>query len=596
MSKKKTSIKYTARDFDSIKNEIIEYARRYYPNTFKDFSEAGFGSLMVDSVSYIGDVLSFYLDYQANESFLTNASEFDNVLNLAKQMGYKFKNNPSSTGIATFFILVPANSRGTEPDTRYIPVLKKGSEFSSTAGARYTLETTINFRKGDAVVARVSETTGVPTFYAIKSYGTVVSGFKEQEKLSSGEFEKYKTLELKIPGVSEIISVLDSDGNEYYEVDYLSQNTIYRAVSNRDSNTNLYAPDILKPLVVPRRFTVDYHVDKAVLQFGSGAEEDFTNESSLDPKNVSLRLHGKDYYKDDVVDPNRLVISEKMGVCPTNTELTVTYRRNDFDNVNASTNSLDTVVSPVIEFENENNLNSSILEYIRGSLEVSNESPILGDIPDMTVDEVKNRAMNFFGAQFRAVTEQDYETLCYTMPQNFGTIKRAKIVKDRDSFRKNLNMYVVGEDVDGFLSPTNSVVKNNLKTWVSKSKMINDTIDILDAKVVNLQVEFLVIGDVSRDTNEILNECLRNVKSSFSKKPEIAEDFFITEVYKILKDTEGVVDVVDVKIRNVSGGSYSSSYYDIDTNTSPDGRYIMIPDNVVYEIKFPDTDIKGAIK
>ena len=167
MPKKKTPINFISRDFESIKGDLINYAKKYYPNTYKDFSDAGFGSLMIDSVAYIGDVLSFYLDYQANETFIQNAAEFNNVLKIAKQMGYKFQNNPSSNTVLTFFILVPANSTGTAPDTNYIPILKQGTSVRSDAGGLFVLDEDVNFINGETVVARVNETTGLPTFFAI---------------------------------------------------------------------------------------------------------------------------------------------------------------------------------------------------------------------------------------------------------------------------------------------------------------------------------------------------------------------------------------------------------------------------------------------
>ena len=124
---------------------ICQYSKRYYPNSYQDFSQAGFGSLMMDTVSYIGDSLSFYLDYQANETFLQNASEIDNVIALAKQSGYKFANTPSSQGLAAFFVLVPASGDGTKINQSYIPVLKAGAELMSKNGTSFILDQDVDF-------------------------------------------------------------------------------------------------------------------------------------------------------------------------------------------------------------------------------------------------------------------------------------------------------------------------------------------------------------------------------------------------------------------------------------------------------------------
>ena len=141
--KKIVPVDYTARDFDSIKTELVEYARRYYSDTFRDFNEASFGALMLDTVSYVGDMLSFYMDYQANESFVDTSIEYDNVVNHARRLGYKYRGNPTSTGMGTFYVMVPANNLGT-PDTDYMPILKRGSIFSSTAGNQYMLNEDID--------------------------------------------------------------------------------------------------------------------------------------------------------------------------------------------------------------------------------------------------------------------------------------------------------------------------------------------------------------------------------------------------------------------------------------------------------------------
>ena len=220
MPARKTPIKYTSRDFDSIKNDLVEHAKRYYPDTFKDFNEASFGALMLDTVAYVGDILSFYLDYQTSESFLDSAMEYNNVIRLARQMGYKFKSNPSSFGTVAIYCIVPASSTGLGPDTSYLPLLKKGTELSSTSGNVFMLDDEVRFDdpSNEIVVARTDTTTGLPTHYAIRSYGRVVSGLFSVQKISVGSFERFRRVKLDSANVSEIISVRDSEVNEYFEV------------------------------------------------------------------------------------------------------------------------------------------------------------------------------------------------------------------------------------------------------------------------------------------------------------------------------------------------------------------------------------------
>jgi len=590
------AIKYTARDFNSIREELLDYTRRYYPDTFKDFSEAGFGSLMVDTTAYIGDILSFYLDYSANESFLDTAQEYDNIIKLGKQMGYKFPGNASSTGIADFFIIVPSNASGLGPDENYIPILKRGTSLSSVGGALFVLNEDVNFSNPDnqIVVANVN-TNGVPTNYAIKSSGQVISGELNEELISVGGYERLRTIELNNENITEIISVTDSEGNEYYEVDYLSQDIIFKAVTNRDASKQ-YAPSLLKPFSVPRRFTSEKSLDKTVLQFGFGSERDVTSDPMIDPSTTILDFHSRNYVTDASFDPTNLLGTDKLGISPSNTTLRIIYRSNTTETVNVSADSLTTAIDPLFQFELENTLNIAQVDDVRTSLEVSNTDPILGDVSLPNSDELKIRIMDSFSSQNRAVTAQDYRSLAYKMPANFGSVKRASVFKDKDSFRRNLNLYVISEDETGRLETTNTAVKENLKTWLNQSRMINDTIDILDAKVVNIGINFVIVTSLEMSKFDALSNAISQVQSMFVNKMEIGEPFFITDIYSKLNDVEGVVDTVSVEIEQKLGERYSPTIYDFESAFSPDGRYIQVPKNVILEIKFPEVDIIGSVK
>lgn len=590
------AIKYTARDFNSIREELLDYTRRYYPDTFRDFSEAGFGSLMIDTTAYIGDILSFYLDYSANESFLDTAQEYDNILKLGRQMGYKFSGNASSTGIADFFISVPANASGLGPDEDYIPILIRGTTLSSDGGALFVLNEDVNFSNPDneVIVADV-DANGVPTNYAIRASGQVISGELNTELIAVGDYEKLRTIELENENITEIISVTDSEGNEYYEVDYLSQDIIFKAVTNRDTSKQ-YAPNLLRAFVVPRRFTTEKMLDKTILQFGFGSERDTTTNPLIDPATTVLNFHSREYVTDTNFDPTNLLGTDKMGISPSNTTLRIVYRSNTTETVNVAAESLTNVVDPIFQFELENTLNASSIVEVRSSVQVSNPKPILGDISLPNSDELKIRIMDSFSTQNRAVTSQDYRSLIYRMPANFGAVKRASISRDTDSFRRNLNLYVISEDEFGKLEATNTVVKENLKTWLNHSKMVNDSIDILDAKIVNIRINFTVIATLEANRFQVNADSLSAVRSMFENKMEIGEPFFITDIYSRLNDVEGVVDTVNVRIEQVTGERYSPTIYDFDSSFSPDGRYIEVPQNVILEVKFPEVDIIGSVK
>jgi len=593
---RKTPIKYTSREFDSIRNDLIEHAKRYYYDTFKDFNEASFGSLMLDTVAYVGDILSFYLDYQVNESFLDSAIEYNNVLRLARQMGYKFKSNPSSFGTVAIYVIVPASTSGLGPDTAYLPMLRKGTQLSSTSGNTFLLDEEVRFDdpSNEIVVARTDTSTGLPTHYAVRSYGRIVSGVFQIETVIVGSFERFKRIKLDSNNISEIESVVDSEGNEYLEVEHLSQNTVYKEIINKGDNKST-VPSLLRPLIVPRRFVLERDGTGTYLQFGYGGPSEVRTASVAEPKNVVLQLNGRDYITDTSFDPYKLLNTDKFGVAPANTTLTIRYRTNTAANVNAAAGSITRIVSPIIEFANRSDLDNSKVADVVSSLESYNDEPITGDVSLPSSDEIKRRTIDFFATQNRAVTQLDYEALIYAMPERFGSVKRCKVVRDQDSLRRNLNLYIISEDSRGKLLATNTTIKENVKIWLNRNKMISDTIDILDAKIVNIGIDFNVVVDEESNKFQVLADCNQAVRNLFSVMPYIGEPLYLTDIYSALNKVNGVVDTKFVKISRKISGDYSTVMFDIDQATSVDGRYISVPQNVILELKYPDTDIKGAI-
>lgn len=595
-NKKAVAVKYTSRDFQSIKNDLIEYSKRYYPDTFRDFNEASFGALMLDTVAYVGDMLSFYLDFQANESFLDTAVEFDNIIKLGRQLGFRFKGAPSTYGRVSLFIKIPAASNGLGPNYSYAPVLLKGTQFSSGAGAGFILNENVDFSNDnlEVVVAEVNQTTGLPSSYAIKAYGQVISGRIFEDIISVGDFEKFKRIKLAGRNVTEVLSVVDSEGHEYFEVDYLSQNVIYKEVPNHDSNRET-TPFLLKPQIVPRRFVVEQGRTDTFLQFGHGSEEELLVDTQIDPNRVVLNMHGRNHVTDESFDPNKLLQTEKFGVAPSNTTLRVVYRANTAGSANVSAEALTKIVSPQFKFRESESLVRRLKSSVITSMEVTNENPIVGSVSLPTSEELKRRIFDTFSSQNRAVTKQDYISLCYSMPSKFGAIKRANIVQDNDSFKRNLNMYVISEAADESLVQSNMTLKNNLKIWLNRYKMMNDSVDILDARIVNIGINFVIVPEREKNKFDILATASAVLRNKMATVGDIGSPFYITDIYKILNDVDGVVDVVDVRVERKVGSSYSTTFFNISDNTSLDRRYIMVPEDVILEVKFPSTDIQGAI-
>lgn len=593
--KKLLPIDYTHREFETIQQDLLEIAERFYPDSFQDFSEASFGALMLDAVSYVGDQLSFYLDYNVNESFLDTSFQYTNVVRHGAILGYKFGGRPSTYGSVAMFILVPASGTGIGPDTDYLPILKRGTSFSSDSGQSFVLTENIDFAspKNTFVAARVDATTGAPTFYAVKAYGNVVSGHFGQERVPVGAFERFKTVTLDAQNVSEIISVFDTEGNEYFEVDYLVQDMIFKDVANSNfKNDNV--PSILKPTLVSRKFIAQFQREKVTLQFGSGKMG--PSDIIANPQNVAVDVFGKTYVTTTTFDPTRLSDNESFGIVPTNTTLIVTYRTTNGINSNTAVGSLNSVISSNFQFKDRQNLQGSKTADVRNSLEVSNEEPIVGDVTNPTTKEIKQRVYDTFPTQNRAVTQTDYENIAYRMHPKFGAIKRVSVQKDSDSQKRNLNMYVVSEDTAGKLTLCNSTIKNNLKTWINQYRMINDTVDILDPYILNFGIEFVAKPQKMSDKYIVLDKCIEALKKHFAQPLFIGEALYISDIYEVLKKVTGVLDVTKVKVYNKSGGGYSTAGININENLSGDGSYMVVPKNAIMELKYPDVDITGKIR
>tara|TARA_R100001163_G_C5059732_1_gene196432 strand:+ start:262 stop:2058 length:1797 start_codon:yes stop_codon:yes gene_type:complete len=593
--KKILPINYTNREFSTIREDLLSMAERFYPDTFQDFSEASFGAIVIDAAAYVGDQLNFYLDYNVNETFLDTAYEYNNILRHGRILGYKSQGRPSTFGQISLFIIVPASTVALGPDEDYLPILRRGARFTSDTGLNFMLTENVDFAdpKNDVAIARNDTTTGAPTHYAIRAYGGVVSGMMQQEEIEVGAFQRFRTVELPTVNITEIISVFDAQGRQYFEVDYLAQDIVYKELSNNNfKNDNV--PSVIKPYLVARKFVVEYQRDRTVLQFGSGNE----SESNViaKPQTVALDVYGKSYTTDKTFDPTKLTNNQNFGIVPSNTTLTIVYRVTNPTNSNVAVNSLTNVANRVFDYKERSKLNGIKIQEINESLEITNEKPILGDTSFLSAPELKRRVFDTFPTQNRAVTQADYENIAYRMPPKFGSIKRVSVQRDPDSQKRNLNMYVISEDRFGKLIKTNNTIKSNLKTWLNNYRMLSDTIDILDPFILNIGIEFVIKPAPSANKFVVLDDAIRFVRTKYGDTQYIGEQFSVSEVYSYLKEVPGVLDVLKVKLVSKTTSEYSQASITLNDNLSPDGNYLIVPKNAIVEIKFPEIDIKGKVR
>ena len=596
--KNKKLIRYTSRDFDSIKSDLVDHAKRYYPNSYNDFREGSFGSLMFDSVAYVGDILSFYLDYQVNESFLETSVEYDNVRRHARRYGYNFYGRPSAYGIATFYVLIPAAASGLGPDSNYLLRIKTGTKLSSTTGATFVVTEDIDFGdpKNEVVVARVDDTTGRPTYYAVRATGQIKSGTLFRTNIAIGDFKRFRRERIGPSSINEIVSVFDSEGHRYYQVDYLSQNTVFIEVTNKNAATD-GVRSLLKPFVVPRRFTIEQDSTGTYMVFGFGSDDESDTQINVaDPSSVALKLTGRNYVTDTAFDPTKLLDTNKLGVAPQNTTLTIVYGANDSDDVNVPSDSVNSLKDLIFEYPDDTLIDAGQSSFVINSIEVNNDQRIVGNTPTPSTDEIRIRSYGAYAAQNRTVTREDYESYVYLMPPKFGSIKRASVVNDPSSSNRRLSLYLVTEDNDNNLVLANDTIKQNVKTWLNRNKMLNDSIDIYDPYIINIGFTFFISVDSTYDKQVVLNNCFNTLNNMFGDKLYISEPLYVANIYKELNKLDGVIDVQNVVFNIKNTANYASSPISLDELMSDDGTFLKTPKNAILEIKFPSLDIKGVAR
>ncbi len=595
---KTTPIKYTSRDFDSIKTDLISHAKRYYPDQVADFTQASFNSMILDSVAYVGDVLSYYVDYSVNESFLDTAVEIGNIRKHANSVGFNYSGVAIAYGIVYTYVLVPANSTGTAPNPEYLGTIKKGAQFVSTSGTTYTLLEDIRLSdpKCDFIAAEFNDATGETTYFAVRGFGQVSSGRLAQATvdLTNSSFKKFRKILIGGTSVNEIVDVYDSGGNKYYQVDYLSQETIYQETTNPLAASE-GVRSILKPFVTARRFVMEQDSTGTYLQFGFGSEEEDDN-GIADPSQVVLNLKARNHITDSSFDPNQMLGTNKLGVSPSGTRLTVVYKYSAAASPSTGANTITQVVNAEVVFDAPNTLAADVMAFVRDSIEVTNPDPITGDSAQLSADELKERTKTVFASQNRAVTATDYKAAIYRMPSTFGSIKRVQVIQDPNSLNRRIAAYVISQDQNGKLHPTHMRTKSNMKTWLSKYKAINDIVDIFDAKVLNFEINFTLGVDLRYDTEIVLNDAIRRVREKYSTFFEIGEPIYINDIRNILSETEGVIDIKRLKVENKHAGAYSAFRVDFEKIVSRDGTIIIPPKNAIFEMKYPDLDIKGVAK
>lgn len=620
----KKEITYLGKDFGQFRKNLIDFSKQYFPNTYTDFNEASPGMMFIEMAAYVGDVLSYYADNNLRESLLDQASERANIYDIASSLGYKPKNYVPAYVILNVYQLLPAIGSGANisPDFNYALSIKPGMQVTQNNGtAEFRTLDLVDFAFSSSLdttevtVFESDTATNSPTYYLLKKQIRAVSGNINTATYAFNSPIAYDKIVLPDTNIVEIISVTESDGDAWYEVPYLAQDTLFESVPNlleNDPELSIYrsnSPSLLKLRKTAKRFITRLRSDnKLELQFGAGISDNNDEEIIPNPDNVGNGLSGFRKAIDVDIDPSNFLYTRTYGQAPSNTTLTVVYSTSAGLKENVAANTLTNI--KFIEYNDDINSsgNANMMNFVKNSIAVDNTNPASGAKNLDTLQDIKNNAMANFATQNRLVTREDYIIRAYSMPPRFGSVSKAYIVPDDQLSQQSLeeqrianplalNMYVLGFNSTKQLIPLNKAIKENLKTYLDYYRILTDAVNIKDAFIINIGLDFEISVLSNYNSNEVLLKCIESLKTYFDiDRWQINQPIIKSDVLNRLGNVKGVQNVVGVLFKNLynSTQNYSGNIYDINTATKQGVIYPSL-DPSIFEVKFPNQDIKGRV-
>ena len=602
---KQRNLKYLNREFSSLKRDFVEHLKVYFPDTVQDFNESSVGMMLTELGAFIGDNLSFYLDKRFNESFIVTALETKSIYKHAKQLGFKLSGAPAASGKINAFLKVPATQSNGNiiPDMRYAGKIMKGAQLKSKAGQSYeTLVdidfSTVNIEDSNYVVpADIDPKTKQPKSFALLIEGNQIeAGETKTTTFTVGAYRSFPSFSLQDLNVLQILSVIDAESNDWYEVDFLAQDTVFDGVAN----TGMYiseVPYVLKLRSVPYRFITDYdpNTGKTSLIFGSGDASVLNGELIPDLGNLSLPLYGKDTFTDYSLDPQNFLKTDTLGIAPANTTLTVKYRVGGGLLTNAGSGQVSTVTNSVFNI-GDTSLPASVVRDVSNSFSVTNPAPIAGGKEALSVDELRQLLPAGYFAQSRTVTAQDFIARCMSMPSKFGAVFRAN-VKLNPLNANSVEIIILSLDNNGFVTIAPQQLKDNLATYLSKFRMLTDAIEIMDGQIINFGLNFKILTNADYNKSSVLTDCINALTDHFNTNTQqLNQPINLTDIYILLAGVQGVLSVVDLTFTNkvgiIDGRNYSNTTYNITQNTK--NGIIYCQENAIFELKYKTKDIVGV--
>jgi len=596
---------YLGKDFDSLRDSLATYAKSYYSDQIKDVSESSVAGMFIDMAAYTGDVLSYYLDHQFNELNLETATDPNNVDRLIRRAGVKYGGASPAIVTINFYAIIPATFLNGVymPNTQYMPVIQSGTQVKSNSGIIFELTEDLDFSKKNAngnLIASYrifsQDTSGNPTKFVVKASGLCSSGRVATERFTiDSSYVPFRTITLSNQNINGIIGVTDSDGNQYYEVESLTHDVVFKARTNTMSDSEI-VEDALTVIPAPRRFIAENSrvTGKTTITFGSGDADSLDDDIIPDPSEIALPLYGSNKtFRKATIDPNSLLKTRSLGITPTNTVITVSYRYGGGLNNNVGAGTINTISKLIHSFPPSTP--SSVASTIRATFEVDNTETAVGGEDSLSLEDLRAIALNYANSQNRIVTKQDAAARIYTMPSNFGRVYRVGFRPNPVNPLSSL-LYVVSRNSNGQLVLSSDTLKINLSKYLNEFRLITDAIDIVDAPIVNLKLNYNVVLYSTAVKNTTLQTINQSLKSYFDiKNYQIDQTILLSDVMNILLNTDGVMSVSNITFigvnGNVNGVDYSDVIFNVEQNTT--NGLLVPPPGGIFEIRYPDFDIVG---
>ena len=594
---------YLAKGFDSLRANLLQYARLYYPDKIQDFSESSLGGMFLDMAAYTGDVMSFYLDHQYNELDSDTAIETSNIERLIRSAGVPISGAAPATVDVTFFIEVPAALVDGKyiPLSSSLPVVKANSIFTSTSGINFSLLADVDFANitsdgsyvAEIKVGKISQT-GNPVTFTMAIDGKCISGYETTETFGLGSFVAFKSITLSQNNITDILSVNDSLGNAYYKVSTLSDDVVYKNVLNTAQDSNDIS-EALKVVPAPYRFVtvVELASRSTTMVLGGGDDNNIDDDAVPDPSEFAISFPYSKTFSRTSINPLKMLNTRTLGVYSPNTQLSVTYRYGGGLNHNVSPRSISNINQVSLEFPLNPRL--EIINLVRGSMGVINKTQAAGGEDAPTIDELKSLIPSSRNAQERIVTKEDLLARIYSLPANFGRVFRAAVRANQNN-PLSTQLHIICRTADSRLIPAPDTLKENIRKYLNPYRLITDAIDILDASVINLSFQFDIVIDPSLNQQTVLQSILSKLLKQFNTtKFSIDQPIVLSEIQNLIFNTPGILSIINIEFKNLTGKMNGRMYSDVNYDAKSNLRKGMLypPEGGIFEFKYPEFDIIG---